>query len=70
MLYSQNYGVQLLRNTRTRRRSCLECGHLPFYNLHSNTDSSHSMNEPHDVPDIVKWADTVQQAVTAIRKAG
>ncbi|KAF8846665.1 beta-1,4-endoglucanase [Acephala macrosclerotiorum] len=27
------------------------------------------MNEPHDL-DIVKWADTVQAAVTAIRKAG
>jgi len=25
------------------------------------------MNEPHDVPDINKWADTVQEAVTAIR---
>ncbi|KAK1759807.1 hypothetical protein QBC47DRAFT_357637 [Echria macrotheca] len=25
------------------------------------------MNEPHDVPDIDKWADTVQEAVTAIR---
>lgn len=25
------------------------------------------MNEPHDVPDIDKWADTVQAAVTAIR---
>ncbi|EKG11142.1 Glycoside hydrolase family 5 [Macrophomina phaseolina MS6] len=28
------------------------------------------MNEPHDVPDINKWADTVQQVVTAIRNAG
>jgi hypothetical protein len=28
------------------------------------------MNEPHDVPDIDKWADTVQAAVTAIRNAG
>ena len=25
------------------------------------------MNEPHDVPDIDKWADTVQEVVTAIR---
>jgi len=25
------------------------------------------MNEPHDVPDIDKWAATVQEAVTAIR---
>ncbi|KAH8101865.1 endoglucanase [Cristinia sonorae] len=28
------------------------------------------MNEPHDVPDIVAWAASVQAAVTAIRKAG
>ncbi|RDX54717.1 endoglucanase [Lentinus brumalis] len=28
------------------------------------------MNEPHDVPDINLWADSVQAAVTAIRKAG
>ncbi|KAK1764913.1 glycoside hydrolase superfamily [Phialemonium atrogriseum] len=28
------------------------------------------MNEPHDVPDINKWADSVQAAVTAIREAG
>ncbi|KAK4208739.1 glycoside hydrolase family 5 protein [Rhypophila decipiens] len=28
------------------------------------------MNEPHDVPDIDKWADTVQAVVTAIRNAG
>jgi len=25
------------------------------------------MNEPHDVPDINKWADTLQEVVTAIR---
>lgn len=29
-----------------------------------------SMNEPHDVPDINLWADSVQAAVTAIRNAG
>lgn len=29
-----------------------------------------SMNEPHDVPDIELWAETVQAAVTAIRNAG
>jgi endoglucanase len=28
------------------------------------------MNEPHDVPDINLWAETVQAAVTAIRNAG
>ncbi|KAL1623754.1 Endoglucanase EG-II [Diplodia seriata] len=28
------------------------------------------MNEPHDVPDVATWADTVQAAVTAIRNAG
>ncbi|KAF2256945.1 glycoside hydrolase family 5 protein [Trematosphaeria pertusa] len=28
------------------------------------------MNEPHDIPDIKKWADTVQAVVTAIRGAG
>ena len=28
------------------------------------------MNEPHDVPDINLWAESVQAAVTAIRKAG
>ncbi|KAI0134673.1 glycoside hydrolase family 5 protein [Xylariales sp. AK1849] len=28
------------------------------------------MNEPHDIPDINKWADSVQAAVTAIRNAG
>ncbi|KXN82252.1 Endoglucanase EG-II [Leucoagaricus sp. SymC.cos] len=28
------------------------------------------MNEPHDVPDIERWAQTVQAAVTAIRNAG
>lgn len=28
------------------------------------------MNEPHDMPDISIWATTVQEAVTAIRKAG
>ncbi|KAI1344939.1 glycoside hydrolase family 5 protein [Xylariaceae sp. FL0016] len=28
------------------------------------------MNEPHDVPDIDKWADSVQAAVSAIRKTG
>ncbi|KAF7303595.1 Glycoside hydrolase family 5 protein [Mycena indigotica] len=28
------------------------------------------MNEPHDVPDIVAWAASVQAAVTAIRNAG
>lgn len=29
-----------------------------------------SMNEPHDVPDINIWADTVQEVVTAIRNTG
>jgi len=28
------------------------------------------MNEPHDIPDIGKWATTVQASVTAIRNAG
>ena len=28
------------------------------------------MNEPHDVPDIELWGQSVQAAVTAIRKAG
>ena len=28
------------------------------------------MNEPHDIPDIVAWATSVQTAVTAIRQAG
>lgn len=28
------------------------------------------MNEPHDLPNLSMWADTVQAAVTAIRKAG
>lgn len=28
------------------------------------------MNEPHDLPDLPAWADTVQAAVTAIRAAG
>ncbi|KAE9368732.1 glycoside hydrolase family 5 protein [Stipitochalara longipes BDJ] len=28
------------------------------------------MNEPHDIPDISTWRDTVQAAVTAIRNAG
>ncbi|GJE86575.1 glycoside hydrolase family 5 protein [Phanerochaete sordida] len=28
------------------------------------------MNEPHDIPDIVRWAQSVQAAVTAIRNAG
>ncbi|EUC43585.1 glycoside hydrolase family 5 protein [Bipolaris oryzae ATCC 44560] len=28
------------------------------------------MNEPHDIPDIGRWATTVQAAVTAIRQAG
>ena len=28
------------------------------------------MNEPHDIPDIQRWAQSVQAAVTAIRKAG
>ncbi|KAF4574378.1 Endoglucanase EG-II [Pleurotus pulmonarius] len=28
------------------------------------------MNEPHDVPDIERWAQSVQAAVTAIREAG
>ncbi|KAJ8581712.1 glycoside hydrolase family 5 protein [Rhizopogon salebrosus TDB-379] len=28
------------------------------------------MNEPHDIPDITTWADSVQAAVTAIREAG
>lgn len=28
------------------------------------------MNEPHDLPDLSVWADTVQAAVTAIRTAG
>lgn len=28
------------------------------------------MNEPHDVPDINMWAQSVQAAVTAIRQAG
>ncbi|THH20388.1 hypothetical protein EW146_g998 [Bondarzewia mesenterica] len=28
------------------------------------------MNEPHDVPDIIAWAASVQAAVTAIRQAG
>lgn len=28
------------------------------------------MNEPHDVPDINLWAQSVQAAVTAIRQAG
>ena len=25
------------------------------------------ISQPHDVPDITKWADTVQEVVTAIR---
>jgi len=29
-----------------------------------------TMNEPHDIPDIDTWADTVQAVVTAIRSAG
>lgn len=28
------------------------------------------MNEPHNIPDLSLWADTVQAAVTAIRMAG
>lgn len=28
------------------------------------------MNEPHDVPSVTTWAQTVQAAVTAIRQAG
>ena len=28
------------------------------------------MNEPHDIPDLGAWADSVQAAVTAIRSAG
>ncbi|KAF2455994.1 glycoside hydrolase superfamily [Lineolata rhizophorae] len=28
------------------------------------------MNEPHDIPDIETWAETVQKVVTAIREAG
>lgn len=28
------------------------------------------MNEPHDIPDLQSWADSVQAAVTAIRAAG
>jgi endoglucanase len=28
------------------------------------------MNEPHDLPNLSMWADTVQAAVTAIRQAG
>lgn len=28
------------------------------------------MNEPHDIPDITTWGQTVQAAVTAIRNAG
>lgn len=28
------------------------------------------MNEPHDIPDITLWAESVQAAVTAIRTAG
>ena len=28
------------------------------------------MNEPHDIPDITLWAQSVQAAVTAIRQAG
>jgi hypothetical protein len=28
------------------------------------------MNEPHNIPNLSKWADSVQAAVTAIRKAG
>ncbi|KAJ9627289.1 Endoglucanase EG-II [Taxawa tesnikishii (nom. ined.)] len=28
------------------------------------------MNEPHDVPDIIRWSQSVQAAVTAIRNAG
>ena len=28
------------------------------------------MNEPHDIPDVATWVDTVQQTVNAIRQAG
>lgn len=28
------------------------------------------MNEPHDIPDLGAWADSVQAAVNAIREAG
>lgn len=34
------------------------------------TDYAYRMNEPHDVPDINLWAESVQAAVTAIRQAG
>ena len=36
--------------------------------LLANLDMAHT--QPHDVPDINKWADSVQAVVTAIRKAG
>ena len=44
-------------------------GHLRFSSL-QEAHSSCRMNEPHDVPDINLWADSVQAAVTAIRQAG
>lgn len=31
---------------------------------------AYRMNEPHDIPDINLWAESVQAAVTAIRNAG
>ena len=54
-------------------RLSLDCEDIPLYwgrwpNRAKN--DSHRMNEPHDIPDINRWAQTVQTVVTAIRNAG
>lgn len=49
----------------------MECAYLCYIIiiLHKYQHCA-SMNEPHDVPDINMWAQSVQAAVTAIRNAG
>lgn len=68
---SRSSGATSLRSMPTRKRSSLEC--KP--NATCSVDAevlilAYRMNEPHDIPDINLWAESVQAAVTAIRNAG
>ncbi len=67
----RTYGPASLPNMLAMRKLSSACRFtvaLPIL-LFSHLGLS-SMNEPHDIPDINLWAQSVQAAVTAIRNAG
>lgn len=69
--YSHLYGLQLQQNMRVNLGLYLACLCFQVLSVFICLFYYYSrMNEPHDVPDINLWAQSVQAAVTAIRNAG